>query len=130
MKTLDTKAAEILRGLLALQTAKIDNSNGIYMPVHIELTERTEKYHVFSLAHYGQQNGDAMRDPEMLILLDKATQQFIPYYYRNDYCGIEEYSFIPTPDGFQYFNPALQVQHAKFANQWLRNIATQQHIPC
>ena len=33
MKTLDRKAAEIFRALLALQTTKIDNSDGTYMPV-------------------------------------------------------------------------------------------------
>ena len=37
MKTLDRKAAEIFRALLALQTTKIDNSDGTYMPVYIEL---------------------------------------------------------------------------------------------
>ena len=85
MKTLDRKAAEIFRALLALQTTKIDNSDGTYMPVYIELIGRIDNYNFFSLAHYGQQNGDAMRDPEMLFALHKETQQFIPYYYRNDY---------------------------------------------
>lgn len=39
MKTLDRKASEILRGLLALQKSKIDNSDGTYMPIHIEIIE-------------------------------------------------------------------------------------------
>lgn len=77
MKTLDRKAAEIFRALLALKTTKIDNSDGTYMPVHIELIGRIDNYNFFSLAHYGQQNGDAMRDPEMLFALHKETQQFI-----------------------------------------------------
>ena len=64
MKTLDRRAAEIFRSMLALQTTKIDNSDGTYMPVYIELIGRIDKYDFFSLAHYGQQNGDAMRDPE------------------------------------------------------------------
>ena len=59
MKTLDRKAAEIFRALLALQTTKIDNSDGTYMPVYLELIGRIDKYDFFSLAHYGQQNGDA-----------------------------------------------------------------------
>ena len=84
MKTLDRKASEILQKLLALQTAKIDNSDGVYMPIHIEIIDRTENYNHISLAHYGQQNGDAMRDPEMLFALHKESQQFVPYYYRND----------------------------------------------
>ena len=127
MKTLDRKAAEIFRALLALQTTKIDNSDGTYMPVHIELIGRIDKYDFFSLAHYGQQNGDAMRDPEMLFALHKETQQFIPYYYRNDYCGIEQNSVRWSEDGIA-LNPRLQAEHTTFANQWLRNIAAQQGI--
>lgn len=75
MKTLDRKAAEIFRALLALQTTKIDNSDGTYMPVYIELIGRIDNYNFFSLAHYGQQNGDAMRDPEMLFALHKETRK-------------------------------------------------------
>ena len=123
MKTLDKKAAEILRGLLALQTAKIDNSDGVYMPVHIELIDLTEKYNHISLAHYGQQNGDAMRDPEMIFALHKESQQFIPYYYRNDYMGIEQNSVKWSEDGV-FLIRRLQAEHTTFANQWLRNIAT------
>ena len=67
MKTLDRKAAEIFRALLALQTTKIDNSDGTYMPVYIELIGRIDNYNFFSLAHYGQQNGDAMRDPRNVV---------------------------------------------------------------
>lgn len=127
MKTLDKKAAEILRALLALQTAKIDNSDGVYMPVYIELIDKTENDHHFSLAHYGQQNGDAMRDPEMLFVLHKESQQFIPYYYRNDYMGVEQYSVKWTAEGV-LLNRRLQADHTTFANQWLRNIAAQQGI--
>ena len=127
MKTLDKKATEILRTLLALQTAVIDNTDGAYMPVHVELIDKTENYHHFSLAHYGQQNGDAMRDPEMLFALHNGTRQFIPYYYRNDYCGIEQYSVRWTNEGI-LLNRRLQADHTTFANQWLRNIAAQQGI--
>lgn len=122
MKTLDRKAAEIFRALLALQTTKIDNSDGTYMPVYLELIGRIDNYNFFSLAHYGQQNGDAMRDPEMLFALHKETQQFIPYYYRNDYCGIEQNSVKWSEDGI-FLNRRLQAEHTTFANQWLRNIA-------
>ena len=122
MKTLDRKASEILRGLLALQKSKIDNSDGVYMPVHIEIIDRTENYNHISLAHYGQQNGDAMRDPEMIIALHKESQQFVP-----DYMGMEQYSVRWTDEGI-LLNRRLQADHTTFANQWLRNIATQQHL--
>ena len=122
MKTLDRKASEILRGLLALQKSKIDNSDGTYMPIHIEIIEKTDKYDHISLAHYGQQNGDAMRDPEMIIALHKESQQFVP-----DYMGMEQYSVRWTDEGI-LLNRRLQADHTTFANRWLRNIATQQHL--
>lgn len=87
MKTLDRKASEILQKLLALQKSKIDDTDGVYMPVYIEIIDRTEDYDNISLAHYGQQNGDAMRDPEMIFALHKESQQFVPYYYRNGLYG-------------------------------------------
>ena len=70
-----------------------------------------------------------MRDPEMLFALHKESQQFIPYYYRNDYCGIEQYSVRWTNEGI-LLNRRLQADHTTFANQWLRNIAAQQGIQC
>ena len=127
MKTLDKRASEILRALLALQTSKIDNTDEAYMPVYIEIIDRSETYKHISLAHCGEQNGDMMRDPEMLFALHKETQQFIPYYYRNDYCGIEQNSVRWSEDGIA-LNPRLQASHTTFANQWLRNIAAQQGI--
>ena len=127
MKTLDKRASAILRALLALQTSKIDNTDEAYMPVYIEIINRSETYNHISLAHYGEQNGDMMRDPEMLFALHKETQQFIPYYYRNDYCGIEQNSVRWSEDGIA-LNPRLQAEHTTFANQWLRNIAAQQGI--
>ena len=127
MKTLDKRASAILRALLALQTSKIDNTDEAYMPVYIEIIDRSETYNHISLAHYGEQNGDMMRDPEMLFALHKETQQFIPYYYRNDYCGIEQNRVRWSEDGIA-LNPRLQAEHTTFANQWLRNIAAQQGI--
>ena len=127
MKTLDKRASEILRALLALQTSKIDNTDEAYMPVYIEIIHRSETYKHISLAHYGEQNGDMMRDPEMLFALHKETRQFIPYYYRNDYMGVEQYSVKWTDEGI-LLNRRLQADHTTFANQWLRNIAAQQGI--
>jgi len=41
---------------------KLDN-NPSYMSLSIEIIEKT----VISLCHYGEQNGDLMRDPEMIF---------------------------------------------------------------
>jgi len=80
-----------------------------------------------SIAHYGEQNGDLMRDPEMCFELSKpplCSLELVGYYYRNDYMGVEQYSrYI---DGTNYvFVPDLYEQHRKFARLWDRNIHAQ-----
>ena len=46
-----------------------------------------------SVAHYGEQNGDAMRDPEMCFELGIAGGAHLSaFYYRNDYVGVEQWS--------------------------------------
>jgi len=61
---MDTTALAIFRYLLSLvsttQNAKLDSGGG-FMPVVIERIGAD----TYSIAHYGQQNGDLMADPEM-----------------------------------------------------------------
>jgi len=48
-----------------------------------------------SVAHYGEQNGDLMRDPEMCFEWSKpppCPAELSPYYFRNDYMGVEQFS--------------------------------------
>lgn len=74
---------------------------------------------VISVCHYGEQNGDAMRDPEMCFDFD----DWRPLYYRNDYMGIEQYVFV-TPERKQY-RPRLARDLASFAATWARNLREQ-----
>ena len=43
----------------------------------------------YSIACYGEQNGDLMADPEVVFLIP-ISGIFIPYYYKNDYLGVEQ----------------------------------------
>lgn len=72
-----------------------------------------------SVAHYGEQNGDLMRDPEMCFELETADLN--PYYWRNDYVGIEQWS--RNDDGVILAN--LHRQHKSFAQMWDKNISAQ-----
>ena len=69
--------------------------NPPWMPLDIEdiLTSGPNGQPTISVAHYGKQNGDPMRDPEMLfeVCRDGSEFAFDPYYWRNDYLGIERY---------------------------------------
>jgi hypothetical protein len=92
---------------------KIENPP--YMALVIEATPEPGPTGLpaISIAHYGEQNGDLMRDPEMCFELAKPPL-----------CGVEEYSRYR--DGENYaFVPDLHRQHETFARQWDRNLRSQ-----
>jgi len=80
-----------------------------------------------SIAHYGEQNGDLMRDPEMCFELANPLGKgwtMTPYHFRNDYLGVEQVS--RTRDEKNYiFYPDLFHQHESFARTWDRNLRAQ-----
>jgi hypothetical protein len=54
-----------------------------------------------SVAHYGEQNGDLMRDPEMCFELGLVGGEYLdPFYWRNDYVAVEQWSrnIVREPD--------------------------------
>jgi hypothetical protein len=80
-----------------------------------------------SVAHYGIQNGDPMRDPEMCFELSKpvlSQLSLAPYYWRNDYVGVEQFSRA-IADGRYIALSSLHRQHERFAIEWDRNISLQ-----
>ena len=79
-----------------------------------------------SVCHYGQQNGDAMRDPEMCFELSFAGGEadLNPFYWRNDYVAIEQWSRFVTGSDYA-FHRALYQQHIAFAKVWDRNLRSQ-----
>lgn len=88
---------------------------------------------LISLAHYYTQNGDTMRDPEMVfIVVDnrKETNQYeaigiYPQLYRQDSFSLNEESICIDACQITTFKPVWQAGHTSFANQWLLNIRSQ-----
>ena len=76
---------------------------------------------VISIAHYGEQSGDLMADPEMEFTI--IGGDYYPISFRNDY--LCKHNSIFEDDGI---NLPLQHDLTTFANQWMRNIAEQQNI--
>jgi len=79
-----------------------------------------------SVAHYGEQNGDLMRDPEMIFRSEESGEQMnlVPFYWRNDYVGIEQYSAFM--EGWRtLLNAKLRSQHLAFAGTWDANLSAQ-----
>jgi len=78
-----------------------------------------------SVAHYGRQNGDAMRDPEMCFELGKVTEAFLdPFYWRNDYVGLEQWSRAVVRDSYVHL-VSLHEKHQQFAKMWDANLRMQ-----
>ena len=80
-----------------------------------------------SVAHYGEQNGDLMRDPEMCFELSNPFRlgfSLVPYHWRNDYVGIEQYSRSIQGDHY-LFDSGMFAQHENFAALWDRNLLSQ-----
>ena len=80
-----------------------------------------------SVAHYGIQNGDPMRDPEMCFELSKPILSQLtldPFYWRNDYAAVEQFSRAIVRGSYVAL-PGLHRQHGHFAVQWDRNLSLQ-----
>ena len=105
-------------------TIKIPNSP--YMPLTVEnIGPGPSLLPALSLCHYGEQNGDAMRDPEMCFEMeveDGKLKGIQPYYYRNDYVGREE--FAHDQDNGAVNARTVETQK-EFADLWGRNLKEQ-----
>ncbi len=102
---------------------KIDNPP--YMELVIEATDESGPCGLpaITVAHYGKQNGDAMRDPEMLF--EVSTWGLLtPFYWRNDYAGVEQWSRFIQGDNY-CFHTELFHQHEAFARLWDKNLRAQ-----
>ena len=129
------KAYEVFKYLADLaradeeQAAKLDNAPDL-MPVYVEIIfPISEDEEQISIAHYGEQCGDLMRDPEMIFFHDRKEGKAYPMEYRNDYGGTLEVSIKDDLNGRpKMVNQARQKQHAAFADLWMKNIKKQQRI--
>lgn len=135
IKPLSPKAYQLFKVLAdaarnsEFQATSIDNAPG-FMPVCIEIVYEVSgsEEHV-SLAHYGEENGDLMRDPEMIFFHDRKEGKAYAMNYRNDYGGTWEVSIKEGEDGRpSMVNQARQRQHTEFAELWLKNIKSQQRL--
>ena len=78
-----------------------------------------------SICHYGELNGDLMRDPEMCFEMEignGAVKEFHPYYYRNDYVAFEQ--FAVDEESRDINVKAIQSQR-EMARVWDSNLVAQ-----
>lgn len=126
MKAINKNATEILNKIVSgingdlysdgdpgiVATKKINNSKS-FMAVSVECLQKN----TYSVCHYYEQNGDLMRDPEVVFLKD--NENYYPIMYQQDNVGL-----------YQDFNedPTGQAGCADFCNMWMNNIKEQQNL--
>jgi hypothetical protein len=104
---------------------KIENRP--YMALVIEALDESGPMGLpaLSVCHYGEQNGDLMRDPEMCFELGRVGGLYLdPFYFRNDYTGTEQWSRTVVRDHYTHVS-GLHDQHKQFAEQWDNNLRLQ-----
>lgn len=144
MKALNQGATKTLQRLIENLEGvgdhkKIDNAKGSFMSVCVEIIgaasfrSSSVPGRLVSVAHYYEQNGDLMRDPEMIFWewKDPASGRpyFFPVYFRQD--GVlftEQNSVLFEAGNMKGYYPKTQRDHAIFANTWMRNIKEQQGL--
>lgn len=111
------------------QSAKFDNANGAFMAVHVEHVGTLGNLGpLFSVAHYYEQAGDLMRDPEM-VFLRGADGSYYPTSFRQDcIAGGERFSVRLDDAGRVLVAAREQADQARFASTWMRNIEVQQEL--
>lgn len=131
MKKLNLASTALLNKMVSLMKdgyIKIDNTNGSFMPVSVEQIFESDKYKIFSVAHYFEQNGDLMADPEMCFIQIKTSGDYFPSYYKQDSIGMEQESIIMAGGVIKGVRIIQQLEHSVFANMWLKNIKDQQNL--
>ena len=99
MKTLNERATEILKALLAVRAYRIDHGNGVYTRLRAAMIGRNGKYNLISLVEYC-----------------------------NKTLRIESHSAYPTENGMENCAEERQADHTNFANRWLIRMNSQQPI--
>jgi hypothetical protein len=131
MKALDDKAESVFHKLTEGMVKvgdhhKWDNAGGSFMPVCIEVIDKTGLGLLVSVAHYYEQNSDLMRDPDVVFLIG-ADKHVYPISYRQDNLGLYQEAAV-LEDGLWKVRQKLQADICRFCNQWLRTIKDQQNL--
>jgi hypothetical protein len=105
----------------------LENEPWMRLVIEVLLEPGPAGHVVVSVGHYGEQNSDLMRDPEMLfeVVETHGSVSFQPFYFRNDYIGVEQWSRYRDEFGTVMCDSALTRELETFAAMWDRNLKEQ-----
>jgi len=130
MKTV-LQIIEEVGGLTNADRISIKNEPWMRLVIEVLPERGPDGRTVVSVAHYGEQNSEAMRDPEMLFegVEEEGRQaEFWPFYFRNDHAGVEQWSRRRDEAGNLYCLPKLTHDLHQFAKLWDGNLREQSFL--
>lgn len=120
--------ATVLAQFLGNDTAVRLIVNG-YMPLSMEdIGQSAEGNRLIAICHYREQNGDLMRDPEMVfeVYASPTSATAEPLSFRNDYMGLMQEVYRYDDDGKKtHINARLKQDIKSFARTWFSNLKDQ-----
>ena len=129
-----TKHATTNYRMLKPYLSTVEKNNGYsqfraerHMPLSLEYLRYLDYFgdEVWAISHTGEQNGDLMRDPEMLIAINHTDGTVRPLSFENSYVGLYQRVF----DSARYFRPRLLRELDEFLWGWLKHTITPLYNP-
>ena len=124
MRTLSRTSSAVLdaltKGLAVGDARTVDNSDGAYMAVHVDRLSDN----LYSVAHYYNQNGDRVCDPDGTFL--KTCAGWLPVTLQlctGHFTQAVQLDGRNQPTGY---SPHALKELSSFASMWLNNIRNQQ----
>ena len=127
MKTI-IRIMEEAGGLAGSSYIPINNEPWMRLVIEVLAESGPDGLPVVSVCHYGQQNSDLMRDPEVLfeaVINDGLLKELRPFYFRNDYVGIERWARRRSDRGELICKSGEVRELEQFAELWDRNLDQQ-----
>ena len=117
-------------GFEAVKTDYLRLENQPFMRLVIEVIggPYPNRAYEVSVAHYGEQNGDAMRDPEITFLVVPSAEgtKWTPLTYENSYLGAYQVVAEVSREGLIKVKQSQWMKELRsFAKQWDRNLKAQ-----
>ena len=124
MRTIE-EIIEVTGGWDALHKRPIKIEVENFMPLHVEIIGRGSSGGVvLSVMHTFLQNGDVMRDPDVVIEIVADSGDWMPISYRQDSLGIFQEP-VWSEGGNVLFDHGLIADLRQFLNKWDANLKEQ-----
>jgi len=135
MKALSKRAEAVFRAAMAecsiSGSCKLNLRPGTFMALCVERIGEVNYggavLPLWSFAHYGEQNGDLMRDPDV-VMMDSGAAGLYPMSFRNDYLGVDNESLVYEDGKASGCRLKMQASITSFCATWAGNLKDQQGL--